>query len=980
MHRLLALAALCSALSCAAILCASRAAHADSIADEADFRFHRGATLYRQGKLEEALGEFLASNRLVHNRNVAFNIAKSYEQLKRLNEAYRWYGEILAEPGLPDADKAGIEAALRRMQPGLALLRIESSPEGATVYLDRKDLGARGQTPLTLALPPGLARAFAELPGFRPAATSAQVEIGKTALVRLELDRILGTLLASGEPAVFELRLDDPQTPPLLTGNGLARIVPGDHTAIVSAPGYASQTLRVRVPPDGETELSFRLVPLPQPSGAVVVRSNVDGALVRLDGREVGFTPDVVSNIPAGRHTIEVLAEGREPVAREVLVREGGREALEVRLHPALPRVVAAERQLTRALDAPASISIITADEIRGFGYTTLAEALRSVRGLFLTSDRNYESLGVRGFSPPGTYNNRVLVLADGHITNDLSLGQGFIGHDFDTDLSTVERIEVIRGPGSVLYGSAALIAVVNVVHRDPAEGLHAAGGATLLGETAGHATVSLGVPGGFVAIRGGLYHNDGEHLFQSPAPAGGSPGFARDLDGEDAAHADLHARLGDVRLFASVNDRSKSIPTGVFDTVFGLPGTGTHDGRYFAEAAYAHTFGAVGLDARLSIDGRRHGATLEYRGVAADGKPDQAGHPGTSGRIADWADAELRLRLPTLFGNHAFVGGEVQDVWRVRLTSFTPAGSNAGLGFAPDVRYSETIASVYAGDDLQLGPRARLDAAVRYDDHVGSFGGTVNPRLALIAQPYDGGNTKLMYGTAYRAPSFYERYFANGRSQVAANSCDASGACRTLDPETIRTGEFEHVHQVNDDLSLLVAGYWSRIAKILRLAQSGPATFSFGNRSTLTHSAGLETEVRWRPDPGTVLSLWYSFSHVTNDNGFIVPNVPTHSGALRALYPLVPELLSVSTEFIYGSTRYTVYDSQNLETPVGEQLIWNLGLTGELGHGGPRYSAFVYDLLDQKPRQPAGLEVPFPLHAVPQQGRTFRVSISGAF
>src|SRR5205085_381293 len=156
-------------------------------------------------------------------------------------------------------------------------------------------------------------------------------------------------------------------------------------------------------------------------------------------------------------------------------------------------RVVAAERTVTRVQDAPASISIISSEEIRGFGYSTLAEALRPVRGLFVSNDRNYDSLGVPGYSVAGTYNNRVLVLSDGHITNDLSLGQGFIGRDFDTDLNDVERIEIVRGPGSVVYGSAAFLAVVNVVHRTPRPGLHAGGGATFLSESGAGAVVSAG-------------------------------------------------------------------------------------------------------------------------------------------------------------------------------------------------------------------------------------------------------------------------------------------------------------------------------------------------------------------------------------------------------------------------------------------------------------------------------------------------------
>ena len=80
-----------------ALLLVALAVRADSgsiLADEADFRFHRAARLYGQGKVEEALGEFLASNRLVQNRNVAFNFARFVEQLKGYNEAYRWYVEI----------------------------------------------------------------------------------------------------------------------------------------------------------------------------------------------------------------------------------------------------------------------------------------------------------------------------------------------------------------------------------------------------------------------------------------------------------------------------------------------------------------------------------------------------------------------------------------------------------------------------------------------------------------------------------------------------------------------------------------------------------------------------------------------------------------------------------------------------------------------------------------------------------------------
>ena len=964
-------------LLCAALLAA--AARADSVADEADFRFRRGATLYREGHIDDALSEFLQSNRLVHNRNVAFNIARCFEQLGRFNEAYRWYVEILGDPDLPPDDRKAVEAAIGRIGNSLALVKIDSDPPGATVYIDRKNLGARGQTPVTLALPRGNAKVIVEHDGYRPAVTDTSAETGKVAEVHLKLERILGTLTVAGEPAPFELRLDSADAPPILTAPGSVKVIPGAHKLYVSAPGAVPQQLDATVPPDGDARVSFKLAPVPPPSGTLIVRANLDGALVRVDGHEAGFTPAVIDKVRVGDHTLEVLAEGREPLSMPVHVAADERTPVEVKLRYALPRVQAAERQLTRAQDAPASITIISSQEIRGFGYVTLAEALRAVRGLFVSDDRDYQSLGVRGFSPPGTYNNRVLVLADGHITNDISLGQGFIGRDFDIDLSDVERIEIVRGPGSVLYGSAAYLAVVNVVHRTPALGLHASGSATFLSEIAASAVVSDAPhEGRWLSLHAGVFRSPGEQLFHSPS----LPGYANGVDGEDAAHADLRGRYRELSLYLSVNQRDKDVPTAPFDTVFGLPGTATHDTRWFGELSWAHPLAAGGgLDARLSVDGRKHGATLEYKGAVPG-----VGYAGSNGRLAEWSEAELRWRLPTFFGNDVFVGGELQDVWHVELTSFSPAGSNAGLDQPPPIDVSETVLSAYAGDDVRLGSRARLSAAVRVDDHHESFGVTANPRLALVVQPYEGGNTKLMFGTAYRAPSFYERYFQNG-TELPGNGRCLDAACTQLSqlqPETIRTGEFEHVHSIGDAWSFLVAGYFSRIEHILRLASVGNGKFAFGNRtSSLSHTGGVEAEIRWQPEPGALIEAWYAFAHVQNDPpaAFIVPNVPTHTAALRALWPVARDLFSVSTELIYGSTRYTAFvDNDTVETPVGEQLIWNVGFTGTLGRNGPRFQLLVQDLLDQKPLIPAGLEVPFAPRAVPQPGRTFRATIGSAF
>ena len=969
-----------------AALGAVAAARADSIADEADFRFHRGATLYRQGHVEDALGEFLASNRLVHNRNVVFNIARSFEQLGRFNEAYRFYTELLGED-LPRAEREELDAGLQRLAPQLALLRVETTPPGATVYVDRKDLGGRGQTPVLLALPAGKVSVAVELAGFKPAQTSTVLQVGKTITVRPPLERIYGGIVVTGEPRRFELRLDG-AAEPLLTGNGTARLVPGRHTLEIAARGFAAQQVLVQVKPDEMAKVRFSLTPLPPPSGAVVVRSNLDGALVRIDGREAGFTPSVIDNIPAGRHQIEVLGEGREPLVQPLEVRQGERTFVDARLRYTLPRVVAAEKELTRAQDAPASITVISAEEIRGFGYTTLAEALRAVRGLYTSDDRDYATIGVRGFSSPGTYNSRVLVLSDGHVTNESSVGQGYVGHDFSPDLADVERIEVVRGPGSVLYGSAAFLAVVNVVHRAPLPGTHGALGGQVgtLGENEGHASFSVAGEAGSLLVTASGLDATGEPVFVRP---GDASQLAQRLDTERAGHVDLRAHLGDLTLSASLNQRKKALPTGAFDTVFGAPGTSTRDQRGFVEADLNHAFASgLGVDLRVSYDNQRYGGSWQYIGRAQ-------GVLGNDTSTEDWADAELRLRLPAFAGHRIFVGGEVQDRWNVSLTSYVPPdtrgqGENAwsnlpgNPGLAPN---SGLVFSGYLGDDWRIARRIQLDAAVRVDKYLDAFPAgsaetnfrpIANPRLALILQPYDDGTTKLLFGTAFRYPGFYERYFNDGGVSVAVAD--------RLQPERITTFELEHTHQFTDEVSLVVAANYSVMKNLIDVAAVAGGASQYQNAAAPTRGAGAEAEMRWQAQPGMLFAAWYALAIVRQDppgaqpfSGLAISNSPLHTAGLRALYPLVQQALSVSTEAVYGSARNTLPDATSLAVAqVGESVLWNLGLSGETAR--LRYGAFIADVLDQKPSLPGGPDIPFPNHAVPQTGRALRLQLAASF
>lgn len=227
-----------------------------------------------------------------------------------------------------------------------------------------------------------------------------------------------------------------------------------------------------------------------------------------------------------------------------------------------------------RVRDVAASASVITADELERLGHRTVGQALAYVRGFTLTDDLNYEYVGVRGLGRPSDYNSRIAILIDGVPVRDGYLNSAPLGETLGLPISAIERIEVVRGPGSALYGTGAMFAVVNVITKDirTLEGVQGTVSLAEQGAVRAEGVATAALPRGAavsLAVYGTRRAGADVYFPEFDAPETGG-GVARDLDWERAGGGVFTLQAGETRLSLFYSERDKGIPTASFETVFG--------------------------------------------------------------------------------------------------------------------------------------------------------------------------------------------------------------------------------------------------------------------------------------------------------------------------------------------------------------------------------------------------------------------------
>jgi iron complex outermembrane receptor protein len=621
-----------------------------------------------------------------------------------------------------------------------------------------------------------------------------------------------------------------------------------------------------------------------------------------------------------------------------------------------VPSVYGASKYEQKVTEAPSSVSIVTADEIKKFGYRTLADILRSVRGFYVSSDRNYSYVGVRGFARPGDYNGRILLLVDGHRLNDNIFDSALVGTEGVLDVDLIERVEIIRGPSSSLYGSNAFFAVVNIISKRGRDfqGAEVSGEAGSFDTYKGRLSYGRKFSNGVEALLSGSYYNsEGQRLFfkefNDPAT---NNGVAEDSDGDRFYSVFGKLSWRDFTLQGAYSFREKVIPTGSYDTVFNDPRNQTVESLAYIDLKYEHVFNAQWqMMARLFYD--RYYYTGDY---VYDYPPLTLNKDIARG---EWWGSEVQLITRVLPRQTVTFGAEYRDNLRQKMRNFDQEPFFLYLNEQQDSRNW----GLYVQDEVALFKKLTLNVGVRYD-HYESLGGTTNPRLALIYNPFRDTTLKLLYGTAFRAPNVYERFF-----QGLGFKSNPS-----LQPETITTYELILEQYLGAHLrGAASAFYYTLDSLITQRTDPTDGLLVFQNAGEVTaHGVELELEGKWVN--GWMGRISYTYQETEDrQTGARLTNSPRHMAKLNLLAPVFQDKLFAGLEMQYMSDRKTL---ANRHTPGF--LLTNITLFNQHLIKGLEISASVYNLFDTRYGDPGAEE--HRQDVIPQDGRSFRLKITYEF
>ena len=536
---------------------------------------------------------------------------------------------------------------------------------------------------------------------------------------------------------------------------------------------------------------------------------------------------------------------------------------------------------------APAVASVITAQSIQAMGATNMNQALERVPGLHVSYSGLYNDpiYSFRGITTQ--YNPQTLMLVNGIPINDAFLGN----RDFvwgGVPIQNIARIEVIRGPGSALYGANAFAGVINVITKTAADITGTGYGARIGSSDTHEAWLQHGGKMGPLdaAFYIGAGHTDGANkVIDADAQTGLdkifgtrvslAPGHEQLM--RDSLDIQLDIAYDLWRLRAGYQSQETGTGVGLANSLD--PDARVRARRWSADLTYSdpNLFHNWDITAQISVKDVNElsaspSTVLFPPGAFAGAFPSGViGNPGHAER-----DSQFSLSgFYTGFDKHRIrlgAGYLIDNLYRTSESKnfkivaapgvgveFVPLASVIDVSGTGDVYltpHKRTVSYVFAQDEWTLAKDWTLTSGVRQDRYSDS-GSTVNPRLALVWDAAYNFSIKALYGTAFRAPSFTEQYSINNPVTIGNPN---------LKPETIATRELSFSWQPTQTLQTNLSLFYYRMHNIIQFVPNAdPSTGSTAQNTGDQTGRGLELEATWDATRNLRFSGSYSLQHSTD-------------------------------------------------------------------------------------------------------------------
>ncbi|MDP1633960.1 MAG: TonB-dependent receptor [Gallionellaceae bacterium] len=616
---------------------------------------------------------------------------------------------------------------------------------------------------------------------------------------------------------------------------------------------------------------------------------------------------------------------------------------------------------------APSVATVITAQEIKDMGATDLDQALESVPGLHVSISHSAMNpiYGFRGIATK--YNPQVLMLVNGiPITNVFWGDRSQIWGGMP--LANVARIEIIRGPGSALYGADAFSGVINVITKNAADikGTEAGvrGGSFNTrdawiqhGGKLGELDASFYLRAGDTDGQKGIIQQDAQStwdgIFLTNASLAPGPVNAQ----RKAMDARTDLSLDAWRLRAGYQQRESGTGAGVGGSLD--PNGRGHSSRLYLDLNYEQANWAQDWDVSAIVsyfDNKEKGDpayTIFPAGAFGGAFPDgMIANPGHSERHTHASVSAFytgfeqhRVRIGT--------GYRIEDMYAtVESKNFDSSGAPICDPLLPPCTpiivdatgnpaliymtpHKRNLSYVFVQDEWNLAKDWTLTAGVRHDNY-SDFGGTTNPRLALVWDAAYNVVVKVMHGTAFRAPSFAEQYSINNPVVIGSPN---------IKPETITTDELAFSWQATSNLQNSLNFFRYRMRNIIL-----PTGAMYQNAGDQT-GRGLELESTWDATGNLRLSGSYSLQHSTDGaTGQDAGMAPHRRVFARADWRIAP-LWHLDGKLNHVADR--AREPGDARAPVPDYTLVDLTLRHEKIAGNWEASASVTNLLDRQAWEP---------------------------